>query len=136
MKYLGIDYGTKRIGLATSDDSGRMAFPHSVISSDGALESIEKIIETEGIGEIVMGHSKTTGGEDNVVMGDIRDLMGQMSLTIGLPIHLIDERFSSHSARADFAPEKNVSRSRKVTDKQKKDDSAAAIILQRYLDKQ
>ena len=51
MRYLGIDYGSKRIGLSISDEEGRMAFPHSVVENDShALENISNIIIGSGHG--------------------------------------------------------------------------------------
>ena len=45
MRFMGIDYGTKRVGLALSDDKGMMAFPHVVLTNDASLlKEIEKIV--------------------------------------------------------------------------------------------
>ena len=55
MKILGIDYGTKRTGLALSDETGKVAFPYAVISN--SLDEIIKVIELEGVSEVVIGES-------------------------------------------------------------------------------
>ena len=55
MKYLGIDFGTKNIGLAISDEDGRIAFPFRVIPRTRAEEEILKVCQQESIDEIVSG---------------------------------------------------------------------------------
>jgi len=59
MKILGIDYGTKRIGTALSDEDGLMAFPNVVIENDNkVIENIEKIINENDVKVVVIGESK------------------------------------------------------------------------------
>ena len=54
MKYLGIDYGTKRIGIAISDEGGTLAFPREIIASDrGAIGYIKKLFVDEGAHAVV-----------------------------------------------------------------------------------
>ena len=56
MKSLGIDFGTKRIGLAVSDETGSLAFPHSTVKAGpNALSEIAALVAKEGIGQIVVG---------------------------------------------------------------------------------
>ena len=72
MKYLGIDFGEKRVGIAVSDDTGKMAFPYSVIlNNEKFLEEVAEIIKKEKIGEIVMGESKNFKNEPNKIMAEI-----------------------------------------------------------------
>ena len=76
MRYLGIDYGSKRIGLALTDDKGMMAFPHSVIPSDGDVQKhIESLVAKEGVTEIVIGHSLNREGLPNKVHEKAEELM-------------------------------------------------------------
>ena len=73
MKYLGIDFGSKRVGVAVSDETGKMAFPYSVIlNSEKLLEEVEKIIDREKIDEIIIGESKNFEGNPNKIMADIK----------------------------------------------------------------
>lgn len=142
MKYLGIDYGTKKIGLAISDDSGAFAFPKTILSSGvQALRDIVEIASVERVQTIVVGHSLNMGGERNAVMEDIDAFVEEIHKLTGLPVVLEDERFSSSAVRA-FDWSKPVASprrtSRDASGRSKSDpidDRAAAIMLQRYLDK-
>ena len=72
MKYLGIDYGKKRVGLAISDDLGNMAFPKAVLENDPELlKKIKEIILNEKVEAVVMGESKNFKGEPNKIMQEI-----------------------------------------------------------------
>lgn len=136
MKYLGIDYGTKRIGLAVSSEDSSVAFPLKVIETyPNPANQIAEIIETENIEGIVIGESKDTQGNDNAIMDQVRDLIGQLSLLVSVPIELEREDFTSSAARQPLVPEKNVSRSRAKKNTDNNDARAAALILQRYLDR-
>lgn len=123
MKYLGIDYGKKRIGLAVSDESGKMAFPHSVIfNGKNILEKIAEIAKKENIGGIVMGESENFAGEPNEIMKDIEKFKKEMEEKIGIKVNLEPEFLTS--AQAKQIQGENAMH----------DASAAAIILQSYLD--
>ncbi|MAF59826.1 MAG: Holliday junction resolvase RuvX [Candidatus Pacebacteria bacterium] len=123
MKYLGVDYGTKRIGLALSDDSGKLAFPHKIIeSSPRAIEEVFGVIENEDVDEVVLGESKDFRGEDNALMKGVTTFKEELEKK-GIKVHLEPEFLTSVEARRDAPKGINT------------DDSAAALILQRYLDK-
>jgi putative Holliday junction resolvase len=96
---MGIDYGTKRVGVALTDDKGMMAFPHSVIPNDGALlNSIEKIALAEKVGMIVIGHSLGREGTPNAVHAKVEDFIQDLTLNIGLPIELEPEQYTTQEA--------------------------------------
>jgi putative Holliday junction resolvase len=144
MKYIGIDYGTKNIGVAVSDDSGSVAFPHSVVPAGrDALSKIVALIKENGAGEVVMGESRNFAGEKNEVMEDIEQFKKDLGELAGVPVHYEREFFTSAMAARQFAPEEKspsgVGRpraSRKANPSQDKlDASAAALILQSYLDR-
>ena len=123
MKYLGIDYGTKKVGLALSDDEGTMAFPHSVVANDTLLrEHIENILEGERVHAVVIGHSRALDGSDNPVMEEIYGFQGMLERA-GYTVRLEPEFFTTAQAR-------------RHTDDALADASAAALILQTFLDKQ
>jgi len=135
MKYLSIDYGTKRTGLAIAE--GSIAFPLSVIETKHSIaQDIADIVDVEKIETIVMGDSKNAQGEDNAIMDNVRDLIGQLSLLVQIPIELQREDFTSSAARQPMVAENNVARSRVKKITTDNDARAAALILQRYLDKQ
>jgi putative Holliday junction resolvase len=133
MKYLGIDYGTKRIGVAISDGDGRVAFPVTVVESGaGALAAVETLIKENGAQAVVLGESRSLGGEANPVMERIEQFKKDLE-ALGLPIYYEREHFTSAMAARQFAPEE---KSRKANPSQEKlDASAAALILQSYLDR-
>jgi len=125
MKILGIDYGTKKVGLALSDEGGRIAFPLSVIPNDKTLlQKISDICKKEEVGAIVIGESLDYKGEPNPIMKKINVFHGQLEEKTGKPVFLSPEFLSSKQAR-------NI-----LDSGEKNDASAAAIILQTYLDKQ
>ena len=136
MKYLGIDYGTKRIGLAVSDESGMIAFPREILAGGKqAFEKILDLVKSESIGTIVVGHSLNTSGERNLLMEDIDAFVEELHKLAGIPVELHDERFSSIAARA-MDQEKSKANSRNNGSQMEHiDDRAAAIMLQRYLDR-
>lgn len=142
MKYLGIDYGTRRVGIAMSDDGGSIAFPETILKNDNTLyDKVMDIIDERDIDEVVVGHSTDEEGNDNPVMDHINDFVAELSILIPLPIHFENEAFTSMEARRTPEVQKNkkerASRVRKsVKSADYVDDSAAALMLQRFLDKQ
>ncbi len=124
MKILGIDYGTKRIGLALSDDGGEFAFPHSIIGANQNPENeICRLIYQEKVSAVVIGESRASNEVLNAVSVDTNKFIEKLKQKIKVPIYLEREGFSTFEAH------------RYQTKKGHRDDSAAAIILQRYLDK-
>ena len=134
MKYIGIDYGTKNIGLAVSDDGGTVAFPLTTITAGReAVSNVAALIKENGAEAVVMGESRNFAGERNEVMEDIEQFKKDIGELSGLPVHYEREFFTSALAARQFAPEE---KSRKANPSQEKlDASAAALILQSYLDR-
>ncbi len=132
MKYLGVDFGTKRVGVAVSDESGTLARPVAVFKNDGALLSeIEGIVAREGIGCIVVGESV-----GNPVQRDIDEFVAQITLATMLPVETVTEAFTSAEAHPREGKERNAARANKAPAKPGDLDArAAAVILQRFLDK-
>jgi putative Holliday junction resolvase len=122
MRYMGIDYGSKRIGVALSDESGVMAFPHSVIANDTQLlATLETLITKERVAEIVIGHSLNYDGQPNKIHAQVEELMTDLTLAVGLPIHLVPELYTTQAA------------ARLQGKHDKIDAAAAALILDTYL---
>ncbi len=126
MRYMGIDFGTKRIGIALSNESNEFALPHSVVKNDARLmPTLEGLCAEYNVSTIVVGESKDFSGKDNPVMEHIREFIGQMSLEIpGVRIELEPEFLTSHQAHHIQGKTPLL------------DASSAAIILQSFLDKQ
>lgn len=125
MRYLGIDYGSKRIGIAVSDDEGKIAFPEAVIPNDrNAIETIHNLILGREVKGVVIGQSNNFGGEPNKIQADI-DKFAKKLEAKEMDFEVVFEPEFLTSAQAAA-----------VTGKNKKNDaSAAAIILQSHLDK-
>lgn len=132
MRYLGIDFGTKRIGLAISDELGMIATPLETVEAGKARQRIGEILDQRGISEIVIGDP----GKKASITQELQEFVAQISLETMLPVHMQNEEFSSVFADQYRDYEKPRARQTKKDDTKKKDESAAAIILQRYLDKQ
>lgn len=124
MRKLGIDFGSKKVGLALSNESGTMAFPHSVIPNDGSLlKTMVALIETNQVEEVVMGHSKNYDGSDNVIQTAIESFMTDLTLQCGIPVHLENEAYSTQEAIRIQGRNDQT------------DAAAAAIILNSYITK-
>ena len=134
MKYIGIDYGTKNIGVAVSDDNGTVAFPLTTVDAGrDAISKVASLIKEKGTQEIVIGGSRNFSGERNEIMEDIEQFKKDIGELTGLPVHYEREFFTSALAARQFSPEE---KSRKANPSQDKlDASAAALILQSYLDR-
>lgn len=136
MKFLGIDFGTKRIGLAVSDENASFAFPKEVISNDiKKIENISKLIKHEQIGEIVIGKSLDSNGDENIVSKNINDFILDLKKEFQIPIHEEKEFFTSMHAHGTRGKEANSARQTIFKKVKGLDAKAAALILQRYLDK-
>lgn len=123
MRYLGIDYGTRVLGLALSDPDGQFAFPLEVLPNDShVLENIAHVIEEKKVGTVVIGDTRSDGGNANTLTESCERFAKLLESRTKIPVSFAREAWSSFEA-ARFAPDQN-----------KRDDAAAAIILQRYLD--
>ncbi len=99
LRVMGIDVGTKRVGVALSDEGRHMAFPESVLKQDKELlPGLLAIIEKKAVGEIVIGHSLDKEGKPNKVHELAEALMLDLTLETGLPIHLEPEQFTTQAA--------------------------------------
>ena len=123
MRILGIDYGTKRVGIAVSDEARQFALPHSVIlNSSHLIEEIEKIAADNGSKEIVLGESRNYKGEPNAIFKDVETFKA-----------MLEERGFTIHRELEFMTSMQAGRLQGTHDKI--DASAAALILQSFLDK-
>lgn len=124
MRYLGIDFGAKRIGLALSDEGGQFAFPHETIPNDAtSIDRIQKIAHKEGVGILVIGDTRTVHGAENPITEAAEVFANTVSAHLGIPCERMWEAWSSIEA-SRYAPKGS----------EHSDSAAAAIILQRYID--
>lgn len=123
MKYLGIDYGDKKVGVAIGDDQVKIASPFSVLVNDEQLMSnLTSIIETEQIGSLVVGLPLGLAGQQSAQYKKVRKFITKLVDEISIPIIEEDEKLTSAYAK--------TLGSGKIDD-----DVAAMIILQSYFDK-
>jgi putative Holliday junction resolvase len=134
MKRLGIDFGSKRVGIAVSDEEGKIAFPKTIFKNDAMLAgAIKELSMTEHVGEIVIGESFAEAA--NPIMIDIKRFADQIRESTGLPVAFQKEYMTSVEARRPLDGKKSlIARKTKQDAIGKVDAAAAALILQRYLD--
>src|SRR3954462_11134213 len=138
MRSLAIDLGSRRVGLAVSDEGGTFATPYDVLfvsSEEAAVEPILKVITREGIQRLVVGlplnMDDTTGPQARKVI----DWGKKLSERAQKPVIFIDERLSSFDAEKTLIERKRCGEH--ITRNQKKkqlDAMAAAGFLQAFLD--
>lgn len=129
MRWLGLDLGSKRIGVAASDPLGKLAFALKVVSSRSLREDVEGIaaLAREGGAEgIVVGLPLRLTGDEGPQARRARNFAGELEKATGLAVVLWDERLST--VAAERARREARVRSAEI------DAQAAAIILQNYLD--
>ncbi len=147
MKYLGVDYGLKKIGISISDLDGKIAFPKDILFVDkkqgNHIKYIQNIAKIENIKDIIIGKSLNLNGQDNPIEKDIKEFIHNLNKDNLFNIHRIDERFTTSMInsenRFNFQKKqnsKNFSKNAKtIRESTKKDDAkVAALILQNFLD--
>lgn len=131
MRILGIDFGEKRIGLAISDEGGRIAHGLGVVKvTDRVVEEIGEIISSNGVKEVVIGLPKDMNGDLGEQGKRVSSFGERLAFSLGVRVRLWDERLTTSSSERILI-EANLSRKKRrdVVDK-----VSATIILQGYLD--
>jgi len=134
MKYLGIDFGERHIGIAISDDDGRVAVAVDTVtrSSDGqAVDAVLAIAGEQGAEGIVVGDPKRLDGTVGDAARRARGFAAKLGASTALPIVLHDEALTSHEA-ASRLREAGTSRQRR---RDAVHELAAQILLQDWLDR-
>jgi len=123
MKYLGIDYGARNIGIAITDAAGSLAFPQAIIpNNEKALGYVTALMEKEQIEGVIMGSTRADNGAANTITPDAERFADALGRDGMIPVEFASESWSSYEA-ARYAPGD-------VHD----DSVAAAVILQRFID--
>jgi putative Holliday junction resolvase len=133
-RILGLDIGSKKIGIAVSDLLRIIATPHSTLLRKSPNQDTEKLchlIKEYDIGGIVVGLPLEMSGEEGKSCQMVREFIKRLLIKIELPVAFIDERYST-SAVYRALNETNFTRKRK---EELDDKLAASYILQGYLDK-
>ncbi|MFA5778053.1 MAG: Holliday junction resolvase RuvX [Candidatus Paceibacterota bacterium] len=140
-RFLGIDYGTKRIGVAVSDENCILAFPKEIVQNDkNTFDKLGEIIKREKIVEIVIGESVDFSGKLNALSGRIEVFILELKEKFNLPVQKQKEFLTSVEARKSKEGKKDLNKTQahskvKQIKSGRVDAGAAALILQRYLDK-
>lgn len=131
-RYLGLDYGTKRIGVAISDGLGLTARPLEVVTRDELADYLRHLVEEYPVEGVVVGLPTGLAGHEGDSAIGARRLAEDVGELLGVPVDLVDERFTSRMAEKSLLEAGMKRRRRKET----VDKVAAAIILQTFLDRQ
>lgn len=126
MRLIGIDYGEKKIGIAISDENGKIAMPFGVIANIGIADAagkVKKLCDEKGVHQIVIGESKDFKGNPNPIMKEIVKFKDILEKEAKLPIFYYPEVLSTMEASRITGKNKSI------------DASAAAIVLQSFLDR-
>ena len=133
MRILAIDHGTKRIGIAISDELGMIAQPLEFIQAEPFakfLDRLKEIIRDKQVELIVVGMPRNMDGSYGPAALKVQEFVAVLKSSITIPIKTLDERLTSAQANRALILG-NVRRDQR---KEKVDKMAAAILLQGYLD--
>ena len=127
-RILAVDFGERRIGLATSDASGRLATPRITLlrkSDDAVLEELAGFAGREEIGLAVFGIPRSPEGVESPLAARIRSFAAKFERKTGLPV-----RFHEETLTSDEAARRLPRRARK----EEIDRAAAAVLLEDFLE--
>ena len=134
MRFLGIDYGARRIGLSYGDDLG-VATPLPALTEADPVkrwESLQAVVRTRRITDLVVGYPLNMDETAGFKAKEVDAFAARLRNETGLPVHLVDERLTSYEAESTIAK----SRRREVRASGIIDSRAATLILQDYLNSQ
>ena len=132
LRCLGIDYGTRRIGLAFGDQLG-VATPLPALTDsdpDKRWAKLEAVVRERRITDLVIGYPFNMDGTAGFKAKEVDAFAARLKAFFGLPIHLVDERLTSYEAESTIPKAKR----RDVRASGLIDSRAATIILQDHLD--
>jgi putative Holliday junction resolvase len=137
LRYLGLDLGTKTLGVSLSDLTKTIASPYTTITFANqdymtAIEELKKIILNENVSKIILGLPKNMNGSLGFRALETLEFKKMLENTFDIPVVTMDERLTTKEANT-YMLEADLSRKKR---KSKKDSLAANIILQAYLDKE
>ena len=132
MHCLGIDYGTKRVGLAHGDDLGVATPLPALIEAEeaGRWTRLGELIRQRRITDLVLGYPYNMDGSAGFKAKEVDAFADRLKKQFGLPVHLVDETLTSYTAE-ETVPKKAR---RGVRDSGLIDSRAACLILQDFLD--
>ena len=135
MRALALDVGDRRIGLAISDPTGLLASPLGHVERGQTdVQDIVQIADDNDATQIVVGLPLTLAGESRAQAGKVRQFVRELRSATSIPVVTVDERLSTVQAQRLLTDSDRGRRSNR--DRGRIDSSAAAVILQSYLDSQ
>lgn len=126
MKILGIDYGSKYLGIAISDSEQRQSFVYDTLEAADGVEGLGGVIHQEQISALVLGLPLSMDGTEGPVAARVREFAQQLESNFNLPVYFEDERLTTKMVEG-FTKQKGAG----IDDH----TLAAQEILQSYLDK-
>ncbi|MBI2814348.1 MAG: Holliday junction resolvase RuvX [Opitutae bacterium] len=132
MRCLGIDYGTKRLGLAHGDDLGVATPLPALTDANEAARwaKLGELIKQRHITDLVLGYPYNMDGSAGFKAKEVDAFAAKLKAAFGLPVHLVDETLTSSEAESSIAKKDR----RGVRDSGLVDSRAACLILQDFLD--
>lgn len=128
MRYIGIDYGTKKVGVALSDEAASMGFPYGVLPTSSTLaDQIFVLAREKEAAGVVIGESRDFSGSENPVAAEARSLARALEAA-GLTVYFEPETYTTQEARR-YPDGTRMPGSPDV------DSSAAALILTSFLER-
>ncbi len=134
-RVLGLDVGSKRIGIAVSDPLGITAQGLETLQRQNKrldFEKLAQVVRDYGVGEIVVGFPLRMSGVEGIQAEKMHRFADELRERVGLPVHLWDERLTSAEAnRLLRETDMSILRRRQVVDQM-----AAVLILQSWMERQ
>lgn len=132
MRCLGIDYGTKRVGLAQGDDLGVATPLPALVDTEAVARwaKLAEIIQQRRITDLVLGYPYNMDGSVGFKAKEVDAFASKLKAQFNLPVHLVDETLTSYAAESTIAKKSR----REVRDSGLIDSRAACLILQDFLD--
>lgn len=128
---MAIDYGTKRVGIALSDESGAMGFPHATLPNSGKLiDEVIHLIEQKRVERVVLGESLGFDGIPNPIAKAVKEFGALIERRTGIPVVYEPETLTTQEARRNFEGVRESGSGSAMVDA-----SAAALILTSYVDR-
>lgn len=133
MRYLGLDVGDRRIGVAVSDETATLATGFATMRRVGPrkdVKAVASLVREHGVGEVIVGLPRRLDGSVGIQAQKVLDFMDDLRAALGVPVVAWDERFTSVIAQQALVEADVSRRDRKAVI----DKVSAILILQNYLD--
>lgn len=123
MRYLAIDYGSKRVGLALSDEGGILAFPYKTVENKDLIKVLKEVVKKEEVGKIILGLPLNFQMEETEQTQKVIRFKKMLEKNIDVSVEFENELLTTAQAKKSGVPNVYI------------DASSAALILQSYLDR-